>query len=107
MTVSASQRNLIVAAALVVGTAVLATTDLPARGLWPPLVALAVILHRLPVGIAVWWLTSRALGRRGGIAAFERRRLQGLAEIYTALLDDKPGKAIKKKRRPAPRRRRR
>lgn len=31
--------------------------------------ALAVILHRLPVGIAVWWLTSRALGRRGGIAA--------------------------------------
>ena len=31
--------------------------------------ALAVILHRLPVGIAVWWLATTVLGRRSGVAA--------------------------------------
>ncbi len=30
--------------------------------------ALAVILHRLPVGIAVWWLATTVLGRRSGLA---------------------------------------
>jgi hypothetical protein len=31
--------------------------------------ALAVILHRLPVGTAVWWLVTRAEGPRAGLAA--------------------------------------
>ena len=30
---------------------------------------LAIILHRLPVGVAVWWLTVREMDRRAGIAA--------------------------------------
>lgn len=32
------------------------------------LLAAAVILHRLPMGIAVWWLTAPILGRRGAIS---------------------------------------
>ena len=32
------------------------------------LLALAVILHRLPMGLAVWWLTVPVLGRRVAIA---------------------------------------
>jgi uncharacterized membrane protein YraQ (UPF0718 family) len=46
--------------------AALATVDHSGSG---TSLAFAVILHRLPVGIAVWWLTSRAVGRSGGIAA--------------------------------------
>ena len=30
---------------------------------------LAIILHRLPVGIGVWWLATTVVGRRGGIVA--------------------------------------
>lgn len=30
---------------------------------------LAVVLHRLPVGVAVWWLTVKEIDRRAGIAA--------------------------------------
>lgn len=30
---------------------------------------LAIILHRLPVGVAVWWLTVREMDRRAGVAA--------------------------------------
>lgn len=37
----------------------------------------------------------------------ERRKLEGFDYIYTALLDDSPGKSVRKKRRPAPKRRRR
>ncbi len=31
--------------------------------------ALAVILHRLPAGIAVWWLATTVVGRRAGVIA--------------------------------------
>lgn len=31
--------------------------------------ALAVILHRLPVGIAIWWLATTVVGRRAAVAA--------------------------------------
>ena len=31
--------------------------------------AVAVILHRLPVGIAVWWLATRLAGRRAAVSA--------------------------------------
>jgi hypothetical protein len=34
-----------------------------------PSLGLAVILHRLPVGIAVWWLVTRTTGRTSGLAA--------------------------------------
>ena len=37
----------------------------------------------------------------------ERRKLENFDYIYTALLDDEPGKSVRKKRRPAPKRRRR
>jgi len=37
----------------------------------------------------------------------ERRKLEDFDYIYTALLDDSPGKSVRKKRRPAPKRRRR
>lgn len=37
----------------------------------------------------------------------ERRKLENFDYIYTALLDDSPGKSVRKKRRPAPKRRRR
>ena len=37
----------------------------------------------------------------------ERRKLENFDYIYTALLDDAPGKSVRKKRRPAPKRRRR
>jgi ATP-dependent RNA helicase RhlE len=36
----------------------------------------------------------------------ERRKLDGFNYTYTALLDESPGKSVRKKRRPAPRRRR-
>lgn len=42
-------------------TAAISGTDTP--------LALAVVLHRLPVGIAVWWLASRVAGRRAGVGA--------------------------------------
>ncbi len=42
-------------------TVAVSGTDMP--------LALAVILHRLPVGIAVWWLASTMVGRRAGAAA--------------------------------------
>ncbi len=47
------------------GTALATITDPGA----PSPLALAVILHRLPVGIAVWWLVTRAAGRWSGVAA--------------------------------------
>lgn len=34
-----------------------------------PSLGLAVVLHRLPVGIAVWWLVARTTGARSGVAA--------------------------------------
>ena len=37
----------------------------------------------------------------------ERKKLEDFDYIYTALLDDSPGKSVRKKRRPAPKRRRR
>ena len=37
----------------------------------------------------------------------ERKKLENFDYIYTALLDDSPGKSVRKKRRPAPKRRRR
>jgi ATP-dependent RNA helicase RhlE len=37
----------------------------------------------------------------------ERKKLEDFDYIYTALLDDAPGKSVRKKRRPAPKRRRR
>jgi len=37
----------------------------------------------------------------------ERKKLENFDYIYTALLDDAPGKPVRKKRRPAPKRRRR
>ena len=68
------------------------------------LLALAVLLHRLPVGIAIWWLIPRTLGVRvaigtlvliaastvfgfalGGVALDEAAGSQGLA-IFQALL---------------------
>lgn len=68
------------------------------------LLALAVLLHRLPVGIAIWWLIPRTLGVRvaittllliagstvfgfaiGGVALDESSGGQGLA-IFQALL---------------------
>ena len=36
----------------------------------------------------------------------DRKKLEGFNYTYTALLDDSPGKPIRKKRRPAPKRRR-
>ena len=45
--------------------AVLAT--LPAGA--PAPVPLAVVLHRLPVGVAVWWLAVKEMDRRAGVAA--------------------------------------
>ena len=36
----------------------------------------------------------------------ERRKLEDFNYTYTALLDESPGKSVRKKRRPAPKRRR-
>ena len=35
----------------------------------PPSFPLAVVLHRLPVGVAIWWLVAREIDRRAGVAA--------------------------------------
>lgn len=35
----------------------------------PASLGLAIILHRLPVGVAVWWLATREIDHRAGIAA--------------------------------------
>ena len=35
----------------------------------PPSLPLAAVLHRIPVGVAVWWLVARETDRRVGIAA--------------------------------------
>ena len=45
--------------------AALATLPLGADPSFP----MAVVLHRLPVGLAVWWLVAREVDRRAGIAA--------------------------------------
>ena len=50
--------------------AALATLPADAPASFP----LAVILHRIPVGLAVWWLVAREMDRRAGVAA-----LAGLA----------------------------
>ena len=34
-----------------------------------PSLPLAAVLHRLPVGVAVWWLVAKEIDRRAGIAA--------------------------------------
>lgn len=46
--------------------AALATVD---PGATSPSVPLAIVLHRFPVGIAVWWLVAREIGRRAGVVA--------------------------------------
>ena len=35
----------------------------------PPALPLAAVLHRVPVGVAVWWLVSKEAGGRAGVAA--------------------------------------
>ena len=45
--------------------AVLATLPVDADPSFP----LAVVLHRLPVGLAVWWLVAREIDRRAGMGA--------------------------------------
>ena len=45
----------------------LALAALPAGA--PPSFPLAAVLHRLPVGVAVWWLVAKEIDRRAGIAA--------------------------------------
>lgn len=45
--------------------AALATLPLGADPSFP----MAVVLHRLPVGLAVWWLVAREIDRRAGFAA--------------------------------------
>lgn len=49
-----------------------ALATLPPGG--PVTLPLAAVLHRVPVGVAVWWLVAREINRRVGIAA-----LAGLA----------------------------
>ena len=44
-----------------------ALATLPAGA--PPSFPLAVVLHRLPVGVAIWWLVAREIDRRAGVAA--------------------------------------
>lgn len=44
-----------------------ALATLPVDG--GPSFPMAVVLHRLPVGVAVWWLVAREIGRRAGFAA--------------------------------------
>ena len=45
--------------------AALATLPLEADPSFP----MAIVLHRLPVGLAVWWLVAREIDRRAGIGA--------------------------------------
>ncbi|MEL7449938.1 MAG: permease [Pseudomonadota bacterium] len=59
--------------------AALATVD--PGGADTPL-ALAVILHRLPVGVAVWWLTSSVVGNRGGVASLLALMVATAAGFY-------------------------
>lgn len=40
---------------------------------------LAVVLHRLPVGVAIWWLVSREIGRGAGIGALAALMLATVA----------------------------
>ena len=44
-----------------------ALATLPVDG--GPSFPMAVVLHRLPVGVAVWWLVAREIDRRAGFAA--------------------------------------
>ncbi|MCY4398602.1 MAG: permease [Gemmatimonadetes bacterium] len=43
-----------------------AIATLPASA--PPSLGLAIVIHRLPVGIAVWWLVAQEIDRRAGVA---------------------------------------
>ena len=56
-------RNLLATVALVAGTALFAISDLPVRGLWPPVVALVVILftRRALVGLLLGAFAGAAL----------------------------------------------
>ena len=55
--------------------AALATLPADAPASFP----LAVILHRIPVGLAVWWLVTREIDRRAGFAALSGLALAAVA----------------------------
>ncbi len=54
-----------------------ALATLPAGS--PASLPVAVILHRLPVGVAVWWLTAREINRPAGVVALAALMLATVA----------------------------